>query len=483
VETIHISKYQYLNITMAKKSSNKIIKEMDELMTNEKEWTPKPDDKSWKKTDDGYYLYKDPKKVEYIINDDMINKMKKYIELFNELETLGVKQPKDAPENKGEDTIHKIFMVYKDGSSKYSVNMTTASILEAIKINVRRQLLSLPNNLEIFADGLNGVKVKLIACTKGIDIGKRKLIKEVRAKFEASAKSTEKLVDDKNENTILKNYNLVASILKADEEANKYTIEKLQSYIFELYNKKTQQSFVGVSYKPVIKTDKVKLLVQSRQSSEKLKGIPNVDFELNILEEYQGLTELHCNFRTNHYIIQKDSISNGYNEYYYMMDLNDVTEVSKTNKGMEEIKKRLFVQIQRELFQRSFEDKTNYDDLNGYIYQIYNKNEKKYFISKIVRQDDKIRILKDVVSHFYTSVLQDKNTFSKLTNAMKGEPYYNFDIQIIKQKTKKSRFDIDEWVKKLTEKYDSVKNGYNIDTSEMAKKMYYGKTIKVKGKK
>lgn len=68
---------------------------------------------------------------------------------------------------------------------------------------------------------------------------------------------------------------------------------------------------------------------------------------------------------------------------------------------------------------------------------------------------------------------------SKISKILAEEPYSNFKIKIMKTKMMEDySTDLQAEAKKLIDKDDTIKNGYNIDIADLKKKIFMAKIAK-----
>ncbi|ARF07951.1 hypothetical protein Catovirus_1_1 [Catovirus CTV1] len=459
--------------------SAKLKNKMKKIM-QDNEYEPDYEDNTWEKIND-YYVIENFESIEYTIDKDLIENMKEYNGMYSKILEKDRKDNKEFENNfnKNNNSIFKIFVIYKKDNPNYTINATSTSVMKAIKINLRRLLQGISSNLNIFMNEIENTKIKVLAFVKGVDNDRKRKLDDIKNGY---TEKFEKSFKPQNEKNITQEcHNIMVKLLDKDMEIHNYDINDIDAYIYELYNTKSRKKYIGITQKKInIDKDKNKLFDETKKYNIKFKNMNPTFFTLNVLSKFTARTYIRCLLEADYYILKDNTIKEGYNENYYIGD-KDIYNSCQKNYGIDNLRKYLFLLVQKELFHETYEDENNYDNLVGYIYVIENINENRKYVSAVEKTTgDKLRTLKDIMLNFYTAAINDKNNVSKLLQAMRVEPYYNFKLSILKQKTNRSRFKIENWISKYIDEFDSVKNGYNVSITNRNKRFTVRRAYKRK---
>lgn len=418
-------------------NDDKYEKIMDKIMNN-KEKTPSIDDNKWKKINN-YYIIDDYEPIEYTIDNRLINDMNKYNELYIKMDgKYRIKKEKQTG-------IIKLYMIYKEDESIYSINTTSGSIIRAIKLNLSKSLRGGTSNLNIFINDLENVKIKSLVFIKGLNsITNKKELGEIKKHYEKQFVNK-----TNNKKTVDECYLVVEKIISnIERKCKKNNI--ITSVIYQIT--KNNKKYIGLSFNDITDEDifnlnKKQLLIKNK-SDISIKKLEIIKDDLHII----GM------IKADKYIIQNDTIKNGLNKNYYM---GNIYSKCNTNTEISHLKNNLFLKIQKELFDNNYEDNINYDKLTGYIYMIENKINNKKYISFVNRDENNHMItLKEIMLDLYNDSISKKKN-SKITTALKYDTYDNFNICILKERNSRSRYNVKAKVEENIIKYDSINNGYN----------------------
>lgn len=442
---------------------------MDKLMEDD-EYVPDHEEDDWKKIDD-YYIIEDFKSIEYTINKELIEDMKEYNDLYSKVIEKDKKENKKFNNkfNKNDNMIFRIYVIYKNDNSNFTINATSTSVYEAVKINLRRLLRGISSNLNMFMNEIEGTKIKVLAFVKGTDDNQKGKLKDIKNHYtELFGKSFE---PNNNKNIRLECHEIMEKMLEKDKEIHNYDIDDVETYIYEFYNTKSKKKYIGINLKKInIDKDKDKLFEEIKRYNKKLKNMNSTFFILNILTKFTAQTYVKCMLEVDRYILKYNTITDGYNENYYIGDM-DIYNSCQSNSDIDHLRKYLFLLVQKEIFHGTYKDENDYGNLTGYIYMIENINDNRKFVSSVEKTTgDKLRTLKDIMLNFYTAAINDKNNVSKLLQALRVEPYYNFKLSILKHRTNRSKFDTEKWISKFIDDHDTVGNGYNISITNRNKR-------------
>lgn len=265
------------------------------------EWVPNESVRNkskWKKLDN-YFVYLKPPKIEYEINQDLINLMKKYNELFKKNNFIP-----DVVRSK----TTKIFKIYDDNNVSYG--STNMSIMRYIKSNLQRYLRKIETPFNIFNDIMK-IKFKLIMVVHGAN---RKDINDIKKRL------SEHIVIEKIDEYIKIYDEIIKKFIK------KFNIKKKIAYVYALKNTTNNKTYIGVSSREIDKNNKDKLI---EHLSKTHKNIKKRSYDIKILCKIKYSSNIGLLLIVDKYIVMYNSIKNGYNKTFRFVNrLNDnITQI------------------------------------------------------------------------------------------------------------------------------------------------------------
>lgn len=419
----------------------------------------------WTKMDiDKCYMLKNIISEEYVVDKKIVDDMIEYNLLYS-------RELEEKAKEKDDTELYYVYVTFNTTGSP-TISYTTLNVLTALKKSIARSLQNKRSSVVNSTDYV-GIKAQLLGCVKGDHIDKNILIK---IKIFFGKKVEDKREDEPNTNVENKFCNIIDHFLLADEKINKYTCEPLTCYIYELYDEKSNKSFIDCEYQEIKTEDTKTLLTKAKLKNEKMSNITNKNIILKILKKYKCMTKIHGDVHTDTYISNNKTIENGYNQCYKIIEKEIAQDKNISSSTTNRTNAKYFTMVQKELCLKSLVDDNDYDSMSGFIYQITNTTaEEKKFISYIDLKkptigEEEIKNLKDIISCLYDGGFSNKHKFSKLSNVMKMEPYNNFKIEILIKKGKRSKINLVEKTLCLINKFKSETLGYNMNVKPVSEK-------------
>jgi hypothetical protein len=399
-------------------------------MINLEEWEPETNDKKWEKIKGStYFFMTDIPKIEYIITDALI----KYVS----------KNKKKFMDHKNENSdIIRIFEIVSD--DKRFIGYTRNNIgLMLGKMLANRAIGNKTTFDTEFSNEIIGLRITLLECVLKTDT------KPVNKSILTARKEVYQLGKIEKNNF----YEIIMPILNDIYKTQK-TTKGNECNIYEitnLLNKKTYMTYL--SDKDIENHEKILIERFKNMNNETVK-INEKQIQIKILDKFQSKSVLECELKTDFYISKdKKNSYTGYNIADKFLDKeNNVIDRSQ-------IKRIVFLILQKESFDKNFIDPIeSYTDINGYIYEIVNKNEDKKFIASSID-----KTLKQIIGQKYKKAIEKPNSKNKLFNLLGKVPFSELKINVIKKKGKKDRWNLDVQLKKYIKQYNTIENGYNKD--------------------
>lgn len=424
-------------------TKNKIMQD-DEFMPDH--------DSNWEKINN-YYVLKFFEPVEYKINNNLIEDMKLYNRLNNKLlEEYGISN-KNHYKNNMSKKIYRIYLIFD--KYNFTINSTSYSVLKAVKINLRRLLSGERSNLNLFMNNLVGTRIKVLTFIKNLENYRQ--LDQIKKQYE---EIYQKKIRE-NPFPIIYCYKIIKKISVSEENKLDVYIKLLKSYVYQFSNNQNKKKYIGVVQDTILDKGTNYLFDKIKKYNFKLKRSNFNDFNFKILKIIFSKTFVYAELEADYFIIKYDTINNGYNEIYNIGNRNIFFNCN-FNRNIDHIRTYVFVNMQRELFDRYYDDEYDYSNLMGFVYAVINTNNNKKFISFSNISNDRIRTLRQIMLSFYNSAITGKNNTSKLIQALKSEPYNHFKLIILKKLTNNNKINISSTINKYINKYDSVYNGYNV---------------------
>lgn len=457
------------------------------IINNPPENKPHHNDKRWRKSNNIKNIYVIPGKKKYRITDSLIELMKRYSKLYED----NINNINDSKiiHKKSKD-IAVIFKLINRRTNEKYIGYTTNNLITYIKLNLHLRNIGQPNIFDSFnVSNLTDLKFKMLEYVKfkkRKDLIQRKLYyknkyKKVFAPIKRRVSRTPVIkvnnTGTKSKNTKVKSAELLKLEKDIDQEElynkrmdvfynvfNKFKnyYESFTGYIYLLKNKKNHLCLIGGTKKKVDKKEFViKMLKNNNMKLE--EDLKNKDpFSFKLIEKFKAKCEWDFMLRLDFLKLKYNSISRGYNSNLTMPESENLFSNIFPTRLREETQKILFLQIQKDLFNKNFhdKDKSKYQNIYGFIYMIENKvNRKKYFAHYMGGGT-----LKDVIMELYNKAAEPNIKHNKILKVLAEEPFYDFDFQIIKiKKHSDMSIDLKDETDKLIEEFDTINNGYNLD--------------------
>ena len=282
-----------------------------ESILKDSEWVPKESasSKKWKKVK-SYYVYLSPPKLEYKIDQKLIDIMDKY----NALYKLG--KSKFVP-NITVSKIAKIFKIF-DNSGLVLYGYTNMSILRYIKSNLQRYLRGVASPFDSFSD-IKKIKVQLITIINGAD---KTDLEEIKTQLKSKHLSRDIEEAISTYNTVVKKHKLL----------------KKTAYVYILSNSGTEKNYIGASNVKILENNKKKIINHIIKTHKNIKRTKGVIYKIKTLCKIKYSTKVGLGLIIDKYINEYDSIDNGYNKTFrYAHKLRRKIEEQLENDILEEL--------------------------------------------------------------------------------------------------------------------------------------------------
>ena len=257
-----------------------------ETILKDSEWTPKESTSSdkWKKIK-SYYVYLSPPKLEYKIDQKLIDTMDKY----NAIYKLGKSKfvPSIIASN-----VSKVFKIF-DKSGLVLYGYSNMSVLRYIKSNLQRYLRGVSSPFDSF-DDIKKIKVQLITVIHGADRADLDMIK-TKLKEKHLERDIESYIESYND------------IIK------KFKLSQKVGYIYILSNSKTEKNYIGASNINITESNKKAIINHIIKTHKNIKRTKGVIYDIKSLCKIKYSTKIGLSMIIDKYINKYDSIDNGYN--------------------------------------------------------------------------------------------------------------------------------------------------------------------------
>lgn len=260
-----------------------------ENILKDSEWIPKESITStkWIKVK-SYYVYLSPPKLQYKINDKLIDTMNKY----NAIYKLG--KEKFVPSI----TLSKISKIFKifDKSGLILYGYTNMSILRYIKSNLQRYLRGIASPFDSFSN-IKDIKIQLITVIHGAD------------KTELNTIKTQ--LKNKHLNRDIEEY-----IKIYDDSITKYNLPQKTAYIYLFYDPKQNKNYVGASTTSISDKSKKLIIDYVIKKHQNIKRTRGTLYELTLLCKIKYSTKIGLNIIIDKYINKHNTVDEGYNKNF-----------------------------------------------------------------------------------------------------------------------------------------------------------------------
>jgi len=386
------------------------------------EFKPELDDKYWDKINNDKDIYKynnDIPDVIYTITQNLIDKANTIKDNISD-------------DNTNEYNIYKFYKIYESENdvnadifySRPSIEITILN--DIINHNLgKKKLLDFKNLLDIKYKLLEIYKVKKNTNTKKeFDEIKEKLRNENEIIDITKVKKQNKdKKQDKNKDTDIKTDNKTEKVKSPNDILDKYknfinkfinkTQYKQKYYIYKLIDQKNEsQIYIHGSYNKLKKRDIDELIDKYCLDFESGKIKAEIIKEIEIYSELEGKIAVDEEIKNN------DSIKNGKNKYYNIVNLNEFN--------------------QNELFMLIQQDKIQYIThklINSYYIASINIKDKKYIFS------DNNNTVYDKLNYFYCMIRHNKTEYDKLIELLKITPLEEIKIELLEKNIDKIEID------------------------------------------
>ena len=434
------------------------------IINSNNEFRPTPTDKRWKQViNEEYHVMKSS--INYEVPKKLVKLMKKYSKIYNSLKT----EEKDDIIDKYDDNIAIIYLLENDKTMERYVGYTTNPLFTFIKLNMHKDNIGEENVFDNFGNNeYNNFTFEIVEYVKyntRKDIFQRKRV--ALAKY--INKTIEKAIDESkkpNVDYLDKIYDKRMDIFYEVLGGQVSQFKSFFGYIYKIRNLKNNKVFIGGYHRLLSKKTLLDMLTKSDDLLELIHDIKKYgrrNISMNIIEKYDAKTMFDFLLRIDYHKIKQDSIENGYNKGFSIDESELLFDQRLLTSKRNILKKRLFLKIQKHLFEKNFKDDNIYDNVYGYVYQIQNKKSKKRYIATVYNKK-----LKNIVIKMYNSALKGNVKHSKILKALEEETYNSFTFKILKvKKMDDQRIDLEDETANYIAKYDTINNGYNIDKKKL----------------
>ncbi len=344
---------------------------------------------------------KDIPKIEYIITNEMVNKIKKDI------------MDKKKEEESKKDKYFRFYKMYK--GDKAIIAYTNLKMNKMIYNMIKYNLSGKQTYINIF-DTYIGVKIRLLDIYKG-DIN-RKIIREIKNDYEIKEKSQEIIKpnkeikkDNRSNNIDFKEYRNIIKKYYKDNELRKY-------YIFSI-----KDNIYG-GFKKSINKDQLEKEIGFQFNKKDVK----INGDVDVKSKLEGLI-----------YIDKYIYDNKINQPYYIYK-NNITNPDKY----------IFSLVQLEKIKENI-NKIDYKKIDEYIYGIRIKDY--YFFDKSLGKNT----LNHNLENIYMTDL-DNEKYGNIRKILLTTPADEIKIDILKIKYYKSNINLDILLERYNEKYGKIEN-------------------------
>lgn len=435
------------------------IEEMNKIIDFVED-TPDENDNQWKAVkNESYFVIDLPmtggKAIEYTITKNFINKIKRYNELYSKVNNY-----KYALEP---DNIVRFYSVVDPVTNNYYIGYSSYPILYSIKTSLSRKL---NGGAKTFFDNFvnfEGLKVNVLEYLKNGG-GKKEMLdrkKYFEDKFEKG---------DMQEYTVKDCYDKLFKICKEVVDKHRNELIEFKGVIYRIIDKQSNKQCVESVVFPIQKKE-----LQMHELVDILKengAIANTmfkdchDIDINILQNYKGRSKIEMNMMADLYIL-KDNVKNGSEDNYFVFE-NDPAICRDMNK-LDRFRKKIFALTQFEIFEDTYNDELNYNNVTGFIYMITNNQNNKKFISF-----SENKTVYETINELYEKALNKKRDINPIGTVLMTVPFKELSIKILKSRTKRSKFNIKIETNKFIEKYNT-NHEYNVDFGNFKKRVIISK--------
>lgn len=433
--------------------AKKMLILLKDIINSHNEYRPSMSDKSWVAIDDYYII---PNSKHYNINEKLVKVINKYSKIYLSLKN------KDNIVDKLDDNVAIVYLLENDRTSEQYIGYTTIPLYVFIKLNIHNKNIDQDSVFDNFKDDdLTGFMFEIIEYVK---FNRRKNIidrknyhKEVITGINGKTQIGGEI---KQDDSLDKIYDKRVSIYFEVLGGQVSQFKSFTGYAHMLTNIINNKIFIGGYHKKLTKNRLLDMLGTNKSLNKLNKDISDNgrrNIKLDIIEEYDAKTLFDFLLRIDYHKIKFNSIEEGYNNGYSLEESELLFGKKLLTRKKNIASRNLFLKIQRYLFEKNFNDKTNYDNVYGIVYQIQHIKSKKRYIS----YNHMIK-LKDILIGMYDEAIKGNVKHSKILKSFENEPYDSFTFKVLKKKMMNDhRVDPEVETKNLILKYDSINTGYN----------------------
>lgn len=479
---------------------------LSKIMNFNTEFRPSENNDKWKVVKNNNDEYKVMRRMlKYQIDDDLVRLMHDYTKVYKSVYFDNPKRNKII--KKYSDDIALIYIMDNKKTGDAYVGYTTSPLITFIKMNIHKKNIGESSIFDHFPKlkNLTDITFELLEYVLFIsrsDIYDRKKYwqRKLLDDFEdltIDDLDTEDLYEYMNMNKINEFDNLIntedAELYNQRLElfydvfkplASKFT--PVKGYIYKIQNAKTKRIFIGgdefvdilkdtddITNEHLLKKIKHKVLkntvdTHNNKIIHDLKKYGERMFKCKIIERYNAKSPFDFMLRIDYHKLLNKAIDDGYNMDYCLSESTGLFAKSLTAKIKERLQRSMFLKMNQYLIEKNLKDDTNYTDVVGFVYEIKNIKNTKRYISYVHNTT-----LKDKILSFYDAAIAGNVKRSKILKIFAEEPYFKFKYSILLIKRNNDvAIDLKNEADKLIQKYNTVEDGYNIDTRQIIRAVY-----------
>ena len=338
------------------------------------EFIPEEDSNNWEQIQGkDYFIYKDPPKIEYELNSEIIAQAEECLKLQSKVTKNNLKYDKNK-------TIFKVYKLYD--TNHLTISYTTTTIYKSL-IDKIINLIKIHSEIPYF-------KAELIAIYKGeIERSELNIIKK---EYENSGQESKSIIEIYEE--------LIEKISKTSIE-----LEDKYYYIYSFM--KGADTYIYGTNKKLNSKEVIQIIKNNNIELGKIK--------FKILEKIKYKYTCEAYIKIDKIIIENNTI----NRYYNIVNEKYV--------DMKEIEKDIFLSIQADIMRETYEDKYKYRE-GGIICCIETQDKQKYiFYGK------KDYTIKNKLNELYSIGRINNPCTNKIRNILYTIPFNELKIYIIEQ--------------------------------------------------
>ena len=230
-----------------------------------------------------------------------------------------------------------------------------------------------------------------------------------------------------------------------------------KGYIFLLENKKNRKKYCGGTVVSKPKKGETISAIKSEKFYDDLKKYKSTGFSLKIIEEIEFSLELEFMIKIDFYKIKHNTIKKGYNSELCFNQSDRMFGYTLQTTSKNFLTKTIKLNIDKYLLNRDYNDDSNYNQLDGYIYLITNRRTNKKYYGYI---DENMKMI-NVINNIYDIAMMGNIKQNKLAKAFIKYPYTDFSYEIVKKKEWGNNINLVRETNILIKKYNTIKYGYN----------------------